>query len=150
VRPMRLAILVAAVALSIGAGAGAISGKQRVVIQWKGARGFVLTPLTSGRLKGDTGTATFCCWKSRVVIRDGLKVEIGDPKMTFSGSAGPSWQATGWSSSTSKVATRCSAVRGKSSAARGLRPAVGSGRIAGIVLPNGTTKWQREGFLGSN
>ena len=26
----------------------------------------------------------------------------------------------------------------------------GSGRIAGIVLPNGTTKWQREGFLGSN
>jgi hypothetical protein len=148
---MRLAILVAAVALSIGAGAGAISGKQRVVIQWKGARGFVLTPLTSGRLKGDTGTATFCCWKSRVVIRDGLKVEIGDPKMTFSGSAGPSWQATGWSSSTSKVATRCSpgtwkVIRGTGDYAQ----LSGSGRIAGIVLPNGTTKWQREGFLGSN
>jgi len=56
VRPFGLAILVAAFALSLGASAGAVGGKQRVVIQWKGASGFVLTPLTSGKLKGDMGT----------------------------------------------------------------------------------------------
>ncbi len=150
-RPIGLAILVAAVALIIGVSAGAVSGKQRVVIQWKGASGFVLTPLTSGKLKGDTGTATFCCWKSRVVMRDGLKVEIGDPKMTLVGQRGTLVASNrmefldirgGYSvfTGTWKV------IRGTGDYAQ----LSGSGRIAGIVLPNGTAKWQREGFLSPN
>jgi len=87
-RPIGLAIIVAAFALSIGASAGAGGGKQRVAIQWKGASGFVLIPLTAGKLKGDTGTVTFCCWTSREVIRDGAKVGIGNPKMTLVGQHG--------------------------------------------------------------
>jgi hypothetical protein len=121
------------------------------VIQWKGTSGFVLTPLTSGKLKGDTGIATFCCWKSRVVIRDGLKVEIGDPKMTLVGQRGTLVASNrmefldirgGYSvfTGTWKV------IRGTGDYAQ----LSGSGRIAGIVLPNGTTKWQREGFLSPN
>jgi hypothetical protein len=151
VRPIGLAILAASIALSIGASAGAISGKQRVVIQWKGASGFALTPLTSGKLKGDTGTATFCCWKSRVVTRDGLKVEIGEPKMTLVGQRGTLVASNrmefldirgGYSlfTGTWKV------IRGTGDYAQ----LSGSGRIAGIVLPNGTAKWQREGSLSPN
>jgi hypothetical protein len=151
VRPIGLAILVAAFALSIGASAGAVGGKQRVVIQWKGASGFVLTPLTSGKLKDDTGTATFCCWKSRVVIRDGLRVEIGDPKMTLVGQRG-----------TLVASNRMEFldIRGGYSVFTGAWKVIrgtgdyaqlsGTGRVAGIVLPNGTTKWQREGVLGPN
>jgi hypothetical protein len=148
-RPIGLAIIVAACALSIGASAGAGGGKQRVAIQWKGASGFVLIPLTAGKLKGDTGTVTFCCWTSREVIRDGAKVGIGNPKMTLVGQHGTLVASNrmefldirgGYSvfTGTWKV------IRGTGDYAQ----LSGGGRVAGIGLPNGTTKWQREGFLG--
>lgn len=150
-RPIGLAILVAAVALSVGASAGAGGGKQRVVIQWKGASGFVLTPLTSGTLKGDTGTATFCCWTSRMVIRDGLKVEIGNPKMTLVGKHGTLVASNRMEfldirGGYSVITGAWKVIRGTGDYAQ----LSGGGRIAGIGLPNGTTKWQREGFLGPN
>ena len=43
-------------------------------------RSFVLTPLTPGAIKRDTGTASFCCWSQRHIMRDGQAIDINDPR----------------------------------------------------------------------
>ncbi len=138
----------AAVTLAAVAAAGPVAAKQRVAIQSKGANAFVLTPLTPGAIKPDTGTATFCCWSQRFVTRDGQSIEINNPQGTFVGKRGTivvrqqiEWLdiSNGYAISTGTWKV----VRGTGDYA-GLS---GSGRKAGIQLPNGTFKWRDEGFV---
>lgn len=142
------ALAAAAVTLAAVAAAGPVAAKQRVAIQWA-AKGFVLTPLTAGVLKSDTGTASFCCWSQRFSTRDGLKVEVTDPEMTLVGTRGTlvarnrvEWldvpQGYALFTGTWRV------VRGTGDYA-GL---AGGGRVAGVTLPNREARWRREGFLG--
>jgi hypothetical protein len=149
-RKLTVVAALAATALTLAAVAAAspVAAKQRVVIQWKAASGFVLTPMTAGALKSDSGTASFCCWTQRFSMRNGLKVEINDPEMTLVGKRGTlvvrnriEWLDVppGYAlfTGTWKV------VRGTGDYAR----LAGGGRVAGITLPNGDSRWQREGFL---
>ena len=143
-----VAVLAAAVAtLAAVAAAGPVAAKQRIEIQVKG--GFVLTPLTPGDIKPDTGTASFCCWTQRSIMRDGQAIDINDPKWTFTGKLGTIVGRNtmgyvdlpdGWAvfTGTWKV------IRGTGAYA-GL---AGGGRVAGVALANGSTKAQFEGFLG--
>ena len=145
-----VAVLAAtAVTLAAVATAGSVAAKQRIAIQLVGAKeSFVLTPLTSGAVKPDAGTATFCCWSSRHVMRDGQAIEVNDPQMTLTGKRGTlvahnriEWVdlPDGWAvfTGTWKV------IRGTGDYA-GLS---GGGRGAGITLPNANGKTRFEGFL---
>ena len=49
---------------------------------------FVLTPLTPGDIKPDTGTASFCCWTDAHIMRDGQAIDINNPQMTLTGKHG--------------------------------------------------------------
>jgi hypothetical protein len=70
--------------------AGPASAQQRIAITSPtGNTGvFVLTPLTSGPIVGDSGTATYCCMTQRFVQRDGQSIEIDNPLRTFMGKRG--------------------------------------------------------------
>ena len=93
-------LLLAAVALVVLAAGGTLafagsnSGgedatKQRIAITGKGDRHtFVLRPLTGGKLRRDSGTFSDCCWRERVVVRDGQKIEINNPLATYAGRRG--------------------------------------------------------------
>lgn len=91
-RLVNLVALVAAVTLTSVAAAGADAAKQRVAITMKTlAHGtFLLTPLQSGPLKRDSGTANGVVnYTPRVVMREGQKVEIYDPVVwTLTGKLG--------------------------------------------------------------
>src|SRR5262249_3726842 len=79
------AVLVAAVGPS-GPAASNVSAasKQRVAITVRGSdHTFVLTPLTPGALKSDSGTELGCCWSDRWVMRGGQRIEINDPLVTL-------------------------------------------------------------------
>lgn len=141
-----------AVTLVTVAAAGPVAAKQRIAIQVKGGStsSFVLTTLTSGAVKRDTGTATFCCWSQRFITRDGQKIEINDPQMTLTSKRGTlvarnviDWVdiPDGWGvfTGTWKV------LRGTGDYAG----VTGGGRGAGVMLLNGITKAQFEGFLSS-
>ena len=143
------ALAAAAVTLAAVAAAGPVAAKQRVAIQLKGGESFVLTPLTSGAIKPDTGTATFCCWTERSITRDGQSIEINDPQMTLTGKRGTlvarnriEWVdlPDGWAvfTGTWKVIRGTGAYAGLS----------GGGRGAGVTLADGDGKSQFEGFLG--
>ena len=145
-----LAVLaVTAATLAAVAAAGPVATKQRVKIQENGGS-FVLTPLTSGAIKPDTGTASFCCWTERHIMRDGQAIDINDPQMTLTLKRGTlvvsnqiGWVdiPNGWAvfTGTWKV------IRGTGDYA-GLS---GGGRRAGVQLANGgLIKSQFEGFLG--
>jgi hypothetical protein len=144
------ALAAAAVTLAAVAAAGPVAAKQRVAIQTKGAIAgpFVLTPLTPGAIKRDTGTASFCCWTNRHIMRDGLAIDIGDPRWTFTGKLGTITGRNqmefadlpdGWAvfTGTWKVIRGTGAYAGLS----------GGGRVAGVSLANGNTKARFEGFL---
>jgi hypothetical protein len=85
-----IAVLAAGtVSLASIAAAGSVAAKQRVAIQVTGAnQSFVLRPLTSGVVKRDTGIASFCCWSTRHVMRDGQAIDVNDPQMTLTGKRG--------------------------------------------------------------
>jgi hypothetical protein len=85
-----LAALVAAVVLSGVATAGPASVKQRIAISTAKGNGFsfVLTPLTSGPLARDSGSASACCWTQRFITRDGQESEINNPLKTYAGKRG--------------------------------------------------------------
>jgi hypothetical protein len=149
---MIVALAVAAATLAAIAAAGLDTAKQRIAIQVKGGTtsSFVLTTLTSGAVKHDTGTATFCCWSRRSITRDGQSIEINNPQMTLTSKRGTlvarnvaEWidVPDGWGifTGTWKI------VRGTGDYA-GL---TGGGRGAGVMLQNGITKAQFEGFLSS-
>jgi hypothetical protein len=142
------ALATAVATLAAVAAAGQVASKQRVAVQVKGGA-FVLNPLTSGAVKPDSGTATFCCWTSRSIVRDGQAVEIDDPRMTLTGKRGTLVARNriefvglpdGWAvfTGTWKV------IRGTGDYAR----LVGGGRGAGITLANSNGKSQFQGFLG--
>jgi hypothetical protein len=148
-----VALAAAAVTLAAVAAAGPVAAKQRVAIQVKGAydrHSFVLTPLTPGAIKSDTGVATFCCWSNRHIMRDGQAIDIGDPQMTLTGKRGTLVAREriefvdipdGWAvvTGTWKVVRATGEYAGLS----------GDGREAGIHLANGNMKVRYEGFLSS-
>jgi hypothetical protein len=136
--------------LTTVAAAEPLTAKQRVSIQVKQGASFVLTPLTSGAIKRDAGTATFCCWSRRFVTRDGQAIEIDDPQMTLTSKRGTLVARNrlefidipdGWAvfTGTWKI------VRGTGDYA-GL---AGSGRGGGVQLANGGAKALYEGFVSS-
>jgi hypothetical protein len=149
-----LAILVAtAVTLAAVAAAGPVASKQRVAIQVTGGANepFVLTPLTAGAIKRDTGVASFCCWSSHRIMRAGQAIDLNNPQMTLTGKRGTlivrnqiGWVdiPDGWAvfTGTWKV------IRGTGDYA-GLS---GGGRGAGVALANSSGKSLFEGFLSPN
>jgi hypothetical protein len=142
------ALAAMAVTLAAVAAAEPVATKQRVAIQEQGQASFVLTPLTTGAIKRDTGTASFCCWTERHIVRDGQAIDINDPEMTLTLKRGTLVVRNriefvdipdGWAvfTGTWKV------IRGTGDYA-GLS---GGGRRAGVMLPNGNVKSRFEGFL---
>jgi hypothetical protein len=140
----------AAIAVAAGASANPDATKQRVAIEGRGASGFVLTPLTGRALERDAGTATFCCWSSRTVVRDGEQAElITGHVMTLVGKNGTlvassRMEAVDATDGFGVVTGTWKLLRGTGDYA-GLR---GGGRVTVVVLPNGTWKWRRSGLLG--
>jgi hypothetical protein len=137
-----------AVTLAAVAAAGPTAAKQRISIQVKDGAPFVLTPLTSGALKPDSGAASFCCWTQRSIMRDGQAIDINDPRMTLFGKRGTLVARNrigfvdlpdGWAvfTGTWKVISGTGAYAGLA----------GGGRGAGVSLANGNTNAQFEGFL---
>lgn len=144
-----LIVVVTAVTLAAVAHGGSGAAKQRVTIEGDESGTFVLRPRTAGPLDADTGVAGFCCWTTRTVTRDGQRIDVTNgPKMMLEGRRGTlvavnrmEWLDVpgGYAlfTGTWKV------VRGTGAYA-GL---VGGGRVAGVTLPSGSTKWRREGLL---
>jgi hypothetical protein len=135
-----------AATLAAVAAAGPVAAKQRIEIQVKG--GFVLTPLTPGAVKPDTGTASFCCWAERHIMRDGQAIDINNPQMTLTGKHGTlvARNQIGFVDLPDGLAVftgTWKVIRGTGDYA-GLS---GGGRAAGVMLANGNTKAQFEGFL---
>jgi hypothetical protein len=135
-----------AATLAAVAAAGPVAAKQRIEIQVKG--GFVLTPLTPGDIKPDTGTASFCCWTERSIMRDGQAIDINNPQMTLTGKHGTlvARNQIGFVDLPDGLAVftgTWKVIRGTGDYA-GLS---GGGRAAGVDL-GGSTKAQFEGFLG--
>jgi len=93
-RLVSLAILtIGAIVLASVAAAHPSSNKkpQRVVITATSSGDvdhYVLRPRTPGPVKRDSGVRTACCWTERFIVRDGQKIEIDDPLVTFTGKRG--------------------------------------------------------------
>jgi hypothetical protein len=141
------ALTVAAVTLTAAASAGSPPAKQRVAIRFT-AKGFVLTPLTSGPIKPDSGTVAFCCWTPRAIMRGGEAVDIDNPQMTLTGKQGTlvTRNLIGWIdvpdgyslfTGTWKVIHATGAYAGLT----------GGGNGAGVGLPNGSSEAAYVGFL---
>jgi hypothetical protein len=142
-----IVVLVTGLALSAAASAGRVASKQRISIVHNGSS-FVLTPLSSGAVKRDAGSASFCCWSDRHTIRDGEAIEINDPQMTLTGKLGTlvARNTIGWveiSDGWSLFTGTWKVIRGTGQYA-GL---TGGGRGAGIQWPNDNEKAHFEGFL---
>jgi hypothetical protein len=89
-----LSIAAATLAGVATAGPSAKPKLQRIAIVLDKAPGFVLTPLTSGPIRRDSGTWTACCWTQDIFTRDGQSTEIDDPTLTFKGTRGTfTWHA---------------------------------------------------------
>jgi hypothetical protein len=142
------ALVVAALMLAAVASAGSSTAKQRVAIRFTNT-GFVLTPLTSGRIKPDTGTVAFCCWKQRSIMRGGESIDMNNPRMTLTGKQGTlvTRNLIGWIdvpdgyslfTGTWKVIHATGAYAGLT----------GGGNGAGVGLPNGNSEATYVGFLG--
>jgi hypothetical protein len=134
--------------LATVAAAGPVAAKQRVEIQVKDGAPFVLTPLGPGAIKPDTGTASFCCWTERPIMRDGQAIDINNPQWTLTGKLGTLVGRNqmgyidlpdGWAvfTGTWKIIRGTGAYAG----------VTGGGRLGGVALANGKTKAQLQGFL---
>lgn len=143
------ALAAAAITLTAVAAAGPVSAKQRVAIDVKGAA-FVLTPLTSGAIQRDSGTATFCCWSQLHVVRGGQVLDLNNPQMTLTGKRGTlvSRNRIVWMDipDGSAVFTGTWKVVRATGDYAGL---VGGGLTAGLSLANGNTKERLTGALSS-
>lgn len=84
------AFFVAAAVVTGVATAGHAAVQQRIAITSPSGNSgaFVLTPLTSGPIRRDSGTATACCWTRQFIQRDGQAIEIDNPLRTFEGKRG--------------------------------------------------------------
>jgi hypothetical protein len=146
-------LAITAVTLAAVAAAGPVAAKQQVAIQLTTGgtdEPFVLAPLTAGAIKRDTGVATFCCWSSRKITRDGQAIDINNPQLTLTGKRGTlvlrnriGWVdiPDGWSvfTGTWRVVRGTGAYAGLS----------GGGRGAGAQLANSSGKSEFDGFLSS-
>ena len=147
------ALAAAAITVTAVTSAGSATAKQRVAIQVTDpGAGFVLTPLTSGAIKPDTGTVAFCCWTQRTIMRHGESIDINNPRITLTGKLGTlvARNRIGWidaSDGLSVFTGTWKVIRGTGAYA-GL---AGGGRGAGVDLGDaaGTTKAQFEGLLHS-
>ena len=149
-----LAILpVAAAALTSIAVAGSSTQPklQRVVITATAmdTDRFVLRPLKPGALKADSGVRSACCWTERFVVRDGQKIEIDDPLVTFTGKLGTfayrariSWLDAGNGYTIGTGTWKL--VQGSGAYAH----LQGHGRLAIDWPALGETSWQAEGYVG--
>ena len=92
-RQLVLAVLAAAVTVTSVAAASPVAARQRVAITASGVASptssgkFVLIPLDAGALEVDRGTET-STWTTRVVMRDGQRVEIANWVTTCQGKRG--------------------------------------------------------------
>ena len=145
------ALAALAVTLTAVASGGSAKARQRVAVQVTSGTGFVLTPLTSGAIKPDTGTAAFCCWTQRTIMRHGESIDINNPRMTLVGKLGTlvARNRIGWIDVPDGLAvfTGTWKVIHGTGAYAGL---AGGGRGAGVTLADSTTKAQFEGFLSPN
>jgi hypothetical protein len=105
-----VALIAMAAAFGAVAAGGTDSAAQRMRIEVTGADpyAFVLKPISHGRVQPDTGSATFCCWRTWKVTRAGAKLDASNPRMTLAGTQG-----------TTGLSAR---VPGRSSAAPGPMP----------------------------
>jgi hypothetical protein len=72
-----------------GATAGHATKQQRIAIDFYAKSGtFVLTPLTAGPIRSDSGMYSSCCWTRRRFVRDGQSMENDDPTVTLHGRRG--------------------------------------------------------------
>lgn len=144
------ALAATAATLAAVASAGPVAAKERVSIQVRGGASFVLSRLGPGSVERDAGTATFCCWGLRQVVRDGQSIDINDPQMTLTGKHGTivARNRIEWVDLPDGVAvfTGTWKVVRATGAYAGL---AGGGRGAGVRLADGTTKAAFEGYLGS-
>jgi hypothetical protein len=87
-----LIVLAAAISVASVAAAGPNVAKQRVAISARpsdsGPGTFVLTPLGSGALEQDSGTARVAISGGRTVTRQGQKISIYDITFTYTGKRG--------------------------------------------------------------
>ena len=145
------AILIAAVTLSSAASAATVGAKQRVAITITPSVGaFVLTPLTRGETKRDSGNVSWQRESERVLMRDGQRVELWIGTGTFIGKRGEflirfriDWLDAGngreAGSGTWKI------IRGTGDYAN----LAGAGRSAHVWLPRGPAASRAEGFMRS-
>ncbi len=140
-----------AVTLAAVAAAGPVSTKQRITIDVKEESGsFVLTPATSGAIRADGGTAIFCCWSSRRIVRDGQAIELNNPEMTLTGKQGTlvARNQIAWVDVRDGLAVftgTWKVIRGT-----GVYAALsGGGRAVGVTFANGTGKSRFAGVLSS-
>jgi hypothetical protein len=79
-----------AAALTAVAAGGTHSTAQHVRIDVKGPDGntFVLRPMSHGSVQPDSGTSSFCCWRSWNVTRAGARLEVTNPQVTLAGKHG--------------------------------------------------------------
>ena len=142
-------IVAAAAVLATVATAGPTAATQRVEITQGGDGAFVLTPLTSGTIKRDTGAFAACCWGRRFVTRAGESIEIDDPQITLSGKRGTivarnRIEFVGITDGDAVFTGTWKVVRATGAYA-GL---TGGGRLGGVQRADGTAKSVFQGFLG--
>jgi hypothetical protein len=142
-------VAITAAMLATVAGARPASAKQRVSIAQQG-RSFVLTPASAGAIRSDRGGFAACCWSTREVTVAGQRLDLNDPKLTFTGRHGTLrfrnrivWVDVPdrWS-----LFTGTWKAIGGTGAYAGLS---GSGHVAGVQTPSGYDRVQFFGFLTS-
>jgi hypothetical protein len=146
------ALAATAATLASVAAAGPVAVKQRIVFEVHHCADtcpFVLTPLTAGAVKPDSGTVAWCCWNRRFVTRDGQKAEIDSPVLgTFTGKRGTIKvsQQIEWVDIPDGYSTSAGTwkVVGGTGVYAGLS---GGGLHAGIGLPDGSTKFREDGLV---
>jgi hypothetical protein len=150
-RQVVLIALAAAVTLTSVAAAGPDAPKQRLAITMKGLPNgtFVLTPLTEGAVRADSGTASVVFRSPRVIMRGGQRIDVFRPTFTFEGKRGiltirerNEWVETG----DAVVATGTwKVVRGTGEYAQ----VAGSGRSAHVGHNGGRGRWyaRQEGLF---
>jgi hypothetical protein len=149
-RTLTAAAVLVALAIVAPLAAGTRPAAQHIRIEASGANGetFVLTPVTAGRVRADTGVLIACCWTTSHVTRAGESLEVNDPHLTFTGAHGTlrfrnriEWVdlPDGWST----FAGTWTAVGGTG----GYRSLSGSGRVAGVTTANGFTRVRLFGSL---
>ena len=83
------AIVVAATALAGLATASGAATRQEVAFSYANNNpSMTLTPLTSGSILADHGSASWCCWTQKTVQQDGEQLDVNNPLATFVGKRG--------------------------------------------------------------